>query len=400
MLNRAAGPFARALAAVRPDNDHAASSEAASPPRAPTAHARALVALAGLAALALALPGAASAFDQPFIGSFTKFSEVGSTVPANGDENPYGIVNVTTSTGSLVAGDILISNFNNSANLQGTGTTIVQLSPGGRQTLFAQINPAALSEPCPGGVGLTTALAILPHGFVVVGSLPTKDGSASTAEAGCLIVLDSSGHVVETISGPPINGPWDMTSVAAGENATLFVTNVLNGTVASGEAPIDEGTVVRIRVHTSDHRPPKVTSESVIATGFPERTDPSALVVGPTGVAVGDEGTLYVADTQGNRIAAVPGALSRSVAIGEGGTTIAKGGYLNSPLGLTLAPNGDVLTANAADGDLVETTPVGAEFQPFDTGAGEGGLFGLVVAPSLKGAYLVDDANNTVGLAH
>ena len=143
-----------------------------------------------------------------------------------------------------------------------------------------------------------------------------------------------------------------------------------------------------------------MTSESVIATGFPERTDPAALVVGPTGVALGEDGTLYVADTQGNRIAAVPARAVPHDAIGEGGgTTVAKGGYLNSPLGLTLAPNGDILTANAADGNLVETTPVGAEFQPFDTGAGEGGLFGLVVTPSLKGVYMVDDANNTLALA-
>lgn len=353
-----------------------------------------------LIAFVLALPGAAAAFDQPFIGSLNKLSTVGSTVPGNGDENPYGIVDVSTSAGSLVAGDILISNFNNSENLQGTGTTIVQLTPSGHQSPFAQIDPATLPGPCPGGVGLTTALAILPRGFVVVGSLPTSNGIAATAQAGCLIVLDSGGHVVETISGPPIDGPWDMTSVASGQDATLFVTNVLNGTVASGETPIDEGTVVRLRVHTSARRPPKVTSTSVIATGFPERTDPAALVVGPTGVALGDEGSLYVADTQGNRIAAVPGALNRSMPLGGGGVTVAKGGYLNNPLGLTLAPNGDILTANANDGDVVETTPVGAEFQPLDSEAGAGGLFGLAVAPTSKGLYFVNDSNNTLDLAH
>ena len=113
-------------------------------------------------------------------------------------------------------GDILISNFNNSENLQGTGTTIVQMTPPGSLSLFAQINPATLPGPCPGGVGLTTALAILPGGYVVVGSLPTTNGIAATAQAGCLIVLDSTGHVVKTISGAPINGPWDMTAVDRG----------------------------------------------------------------------------------------------------------------------------------------------------------------------------------------
>ncbi len=366
---------------------------------------RPLAALATLLAWAAVAPAGATAFEHPFIGALKTVTPIGSTVPANGDQNPYGIINVSRSTGSLVAGDILISNFNNAGspptgNLQGTGTTIVQMSPGGHLSLFAQINPASLPGPCPGGVGLTTALAILPGGYVVVGSLPTADGSAATAQAGCLIVLDSSGHPVETISGPPIDGPWDMTAVSEGASSTLFVSNVLNGTVASGETPIDEGTVVRIRLHTRENRPPRVTSMAVVASGFPERTDPAALVVGPTGLALGDEGTLYVADTQGNRIAAVPGALTRQAPLGGGGETVAVGGYLNNPLGMTLAPNGDLLTANANDGNLVESTPTGAEYQPLDTGAGAGGLFGLVLSPNSKGVYLVDDANNTLELLH
>jgi hypothetical protein len=373
--------------------------------RRPARQRAAKVALLSLLAALLACftlsPGAALAFDHPFIGQFSTISSLGSTVPANGDVNPYGIVNVPRSVGSLVQGDILISNFNNAENLQGTGTTIVQMTPTGSLSLFAQINPATLPGACPGGVGLTTALAVLPHGFVVVGSLPTTDGKATTAQAGCLIVLDKVGHVVETIAGPPIDGPWDMTSVNEGSGATLFVTNVLNGTVASGETPTDGGTVVRIRLHIrGKHHPPTVTAMDVIANGFPERTDPAALVVGPTGVALGDDGTLYVADTQDNRIAAVADAAGRQTPLEGGGVTIATGGYLNNPLGLTLAPNGDVLTANANDGNIVETTPVGAEFQPLDTGAGGGGLFGLAVAPHRQGVFFVDDSNNTLGLLH
>jgi hypothetical protein len=362
---------------------------------------------AALTCAALA-PGLASAFDHPFIGQFKTITSLGSTVPANGDVNPYGIVTVPHSDGALVRGNTLISNFNNEENLQGTGTTIVQMTPAGGLSLFAQIKASALPGPCPGGVGLTTALAILPGGFVVVGSLPTANGQAATAQAGCLIVLDSSGHVVQTISGPPINGPWDMTEVDQGDGATLFVTNVLNGTVASGETPTDGGTVVRIRVRVGereDHgdrhrRALRVSAIDVISSGFPERTDPAALVIGPTGVGLGEEGTLYVADTQGNRIAEVPGALYRQTPLGEGAITVAAGGYLNNPLGLTIAPNGDVLTANANDGNLVETTPIGAEFQPRDTGAGGGGLFGLAVAPHNQGVLFVNDSNNTLDLLH
>ena len=80
--------------------------------------------------------------------------------------------------------------------------------------------------------------------------------------------------------------------------------------------------------------------------------------------------------------------------------TVAEGGFLNSPLGMTLAPNGDILTANAADGNIVETTPAGAQFPPFDTGAGGGGLFGLTITANLGGVLFVDDADNTLGLLH
>jgi hypothetical protein len=368
---------------------------------------RSLVPLAALLLLAAVLPAGADAHHSSgsFIGSFSKVDTIGSTVPENGDQNPYGIVTVPRSTGSLVAGDILISNFNNigespTGNQQGRGSTIVELSPSGHLTLFAELHEGALGGDCPGGVGLTTALTILPKGFVVVGSLPTENGKSKTMKAGCLIVLDSSGHPLETISGPPINGPWDMTSVSQGQNSTLFVTNVLNGTVAAEPETVEEGTVVRIRLHGTDHNAPQVTATDVIAEGFPERTDEEALVVGPTGVALGSDGTLYVADTDRSRIAAVPDALRRSTAIGGGGTTVAEGGFLKGPLGMTLAPNGDLVTANAGDGNLVETTPTGAQFSPVATGTKAGGLFGLTVAPDAQGVYFVNDEKNTLGLLH
>jgi len=96
-------------------------------------------------------------------------------------------------------------------------------------------------------VGLTTALVVLRRGWVIVGSLPTSDGMSATMQAGCLIVLNSQGAVVETFQGGDIKGPWDMTALDKNGRAWLFVTSVLNGKVATDTPPpIDQGTVLRI----------------------------------------------------------------------------------------------------------------------------------------------------------
>jgi hypothetical protein len=328
-------------------------------------------------------------------------------VPANGDVNPYGIVTVPRSVGLLQRGDLLVSNFNNSGNQQGTGTTIVQLPPrastASTAPVFAQIDPKALPGPCPGGIGLTTALTVTRSGFVIVGSLPTSNWMSSTAKAGCLLVLNSHGKVVETIAGGPINGPWDMTAVDHGLFVTLYVTNVLNGTVAAGTNAsgegnlVDRGTVVRIQLLTIPGIRPVVLDERVIATGFTEQTDPNALVLGPTGVALGRDGTLYVADTVNSRIAAIPDAPFRFFPATGGGFTVSSGGDLMAPLGMTLAPNGDILTDNGGDGNIVETTPFGAQTEVgADTVNGAGALFGLTVPRGFDGVYFVDDGDNTL----
>src|SRR5579859_3226906 len=332
---------------------------------------------------------------------------VASTVPSNGDVNPYGMAVVPVTMGSLTQGNILISNFNNSNNFQGTGTTIVQITPGGKMSQFAQINDNNLPGPCPGGIGLTTALVALRSGFVVVGSLPTTDGTSATAQAGCLLVLDSNGNVVETFFGSLINGPWDMTAMDGGSNVSLFVTNVLNGTVAGGGNVVHQGTVLRLNLSIAKGQMPSLQSMTIIGSGFPERTDPAALVIGPTGVHLsaggsddGSNATLYVADSISNRIAAIPDAVRRTSSAGIG-ATITKGGSLNDPLGLTVASNGNIITVNGDDGFAVTITPDGHQIQKVlldSSGSppGAGALFGVTTVGDLL--YYVDDATNTLNV--
>jgi DNA-binding beta-propeller fold protein YncE len=323
-----------------------------------------------------------------------------STVPANGDVNPYGVAVVPRGTGRLGQGSILVSNFNDKANVQGTGTTIVQITPHGHVSLFARVSRHLRG--CPGGVGLTTALTVLRSGWVIVGSLPTKGGNVSGS--GCLIVLDRWGHVRETFAGRGINGPWDMTSADFGRAADLFVTNVLNGTVAAKGKTVHAGTVVRILLIIPPGRLPFILRLDTIGSGFGEHLDPAALVIGPTGVGLGRNGTLYVADTVANRIAAIPDAVFRVSDAGPG-FTVSQGHHLKGELGLVVAPGGDILTVNGGNGNLVEVTPSGLQVavRALDRSGsppGAGALFGLAVKPHHRAVYFVDDATNTFALLH
>jgi hypothetical protein len=355
--------------------------------------------------------------DDVILHRFTTISPVASTVPANGDINPYGVARVKRTVGNLMVGHILVSNFNNSANMQGTGTTIVDVSPEGTVGLFAQLNAGTLPGSCPGGIGLTTALVVLRAGWVVVGSLPTTDGTAGTAQAGCLIVLDSMGNPVETFFGSFINGPWDMTAVENDHEARLFFTNVLNGTVAGNGQVVNQGTVVRLDLGLPETGIPFIESMTVIGSGFPERTDPAALVIGPTGLGIshgrGEDGSnfgaedrgrvLYIADSLSNRIALIPDAIYRTTPDGIG-TTFFMGGSLNDPLGLVVAPDGHVLTVNGDDGFITEITARGRQIATKlldNSGAppGAGTLFGLGFDPGV-GIYFVDDGTNVLNVLH
>jgi hypothetical protein len=188
---------------------------------------------------------------------------------------------------------------------------------------------------------------------------------------------------------------------------------VLNGDVAHATGEVDQGTVVRMRLALEDRKIPKMIDSTEIGSGFPEKADPNALRIGPTGVALssgdggngdnnagGDEGngnTLFLADSLANRIAAIHDASTRTSSGGTG-HTVTSGNFLNDPLGLALAPNGDIVTSNGNDGLLVETTPGGSRLAHFDTGLDGGSLFGIAVKPDNRGLYLVGDGSNHLNL--
>jgi hypothetical protein len=274
-------------------------------------------------------PSARPSPAHSFLSTLGHVTQVGSTVPANGDINPYGVAVVRASSGRLVQGETLVSNFNDAANVQGTGRTIVELSPQGKPTLFAKISSLPKGQHCPSGIGLSTALAVLPGGWVVVGSVPAAGPSGrptNSNPAGCLIVLNSSGAVAEMWNNAAINGPWDLTTSVKGSSAAIFVSNALSR--PPGNKPLPTSalcTISRINV-TLGSSAPRLTGTTIVGTGFPWQVNHATFVLAPTGLAVSNAGTLYVGQTLGNHITAIPDALTRSTPVKDGTSTLTKNG--------------------------------------------------------------------------
>jgi hypothetical protein len=293
------------------------------------------------------------------------------TDSGNGDGNPYGVAFVPNGFppgGPLRAGDVLVANFNSNSGLQGTGTTIVQIKQsGGPASLFFGGTPP---------LGFTTALGVLRAGFVFVGSLPTSDGTCNTIGQTSLLIIDHQGNLVATLTDPNLlDGPWDLTVNDLGNRAQVFVSNVLNGTVT------------RINLKTTHSGKIMVESMTRVASGYGFACNAAAVVVGPTGLAYDrSKDVLYVASTSDNEIFAVPNVGSAKGDQGAGTVIYQDNEHLHGPLGLVLAPNGDLITANGDAinppdpshfSEIVEFTPTGQFVGQFQIDPVVGSAFGL-----------------------
>jgi hypothetical protein len=336
----------------------------------------------------------ASFLNQPVIPRLPSAPQVNTTtVPSIGDVNPYGVAIVPKgfpAKGSATApGDILVSNFNNSDNTQGTGRTIVSISPSGQQSLFFQ---------GPMGLGLTTALGVLKGGggFVLVGNVPTMDGTAATIGQTSLLVINNAGQQVGTISDSAmLNGPWDLTIHDQGSKAQVFVSNVLSGTVTRLDVTVSKknGVVVKDKVQ--------------IASGYIHQPNDAAVVVGPTGLVFDPKrNVLFVASTGDNKVFSIANPLRTMSDAGTGTLVYQDNTHLHGPLALAQAPNGDLLSAqgdavnpdSAQPSEIVEFTPAGAFVAQLSLNSMQGGAFGLAISNTSKTITLdaVNDITNTL----
>jgi DNA-binding beta-propeller fold protein YncE len=370
--------------------------------------------LAAVITLSLSLSATVHAEPRGMLETIKHHKFLSSTIPDNGDVNPYAVIIAPVSAGSIEAGDVLIDNFNNISNLQGTGTTIVRYRPTTKETkLFAAV-PQKLPA-CPGGVGLTTAMTMLKTGWVIVGSLPSTDGTTKTKGDGCLLVFDATGHHVATWAGPTINGPWGNMAVAdRGDSATLFIS--MAGHDLPGPEIVDpathypviqaKATVLRLDLTIAAGKPPMLSSQTVVGSGFSQRADRDNFLFGPTGLVLGPDDTLYVTDGLDNEITAIANASTRSDSAGKG-KQVAKGELLAWPLAMVMTPQGHLIVANGKNGQAVEVDPqagkqVYAHWLNTDQAQsppGNGNLFGLALAADGKSFYYVEDDINALRIA-
>jgi hypothetical protein len=369
--------------------------------------------MVALAVLLTTMAGTAQA-DEPrgLLETVHRHVTLTSTIPDNGDLNPYAVVVAPVSAGKIQKNDVLVDNFNNVSNLQGTGGTIVDYNPAAKKTtLFASL-PQQLPQ-CPGGVGLTAAMTMLKSGWVIVGSGPSRDGTTRTKGEGCLIVLDPNGAVAATWTGPNINVPWgNIAAIDNGATASLFISMAgfdvpspdIVDPISKIPVAVNKATVLRLDLSIAEGKPPVITGQTVIADGLGQRADKDAFLVGPTGLALSlDNATLYASDAQNNRIVSIADPLTRTTSAGTG-EPITADGLLKRPLALAMTPGGHLLACNAKNGQVVEIDPVTktqlyaqwidadqAQFPP-----GNGDLFGIAMTPDGKGFYYVEDDMNTL----
>lgn len=370
-----------------------------------------MLASGGLAAGGLAAGGLAGAAAVPHAGRSAPRLTFRRTVlahlaTAGSGSNPYGIATVPLSNGKLVAGDVLVAEFNATGGPAGSGTSILQVDPATRATtVFAQ------GLPISGPVGI----AINPvNDLVWLGDFGATDGSTAN-----VVVLLPNGTVKAQYSAatPPVtNGQAPTFAGVWGQGVSQLPSGQVSfyyGTTGSGTSGAGGGSVYRIDPHPTGpaNGQPLNATYVQLATGLGDNATAAALPVsatnaaGPQGLAYDSaNGTLYVADDANNTITAIPNA---ATATGPTTTTTVPvaAGVLDVPENIALAPNGDLVVANAGNNtiDLIDPSTGATLGAAVVDHRAPGALFGLVVAPGASAApststtvFYVDDNFNTL----
>ncbi len=349
--------------------------------------------------LALLASATVASAASPIQLSSYRSTLVGSVVAPNGDVNPYGLTVVPTTVGNLVAGDVLVADFNSSTT-PGAGTTILEVNPTtGTSSVFFQ---GSATNGVVGPVGI----AINPvNGIVWLGDYgPANSAGTYSGAASDVVAVKPTGTVLATFNNTTtgttdFNGVWGQAVSDVNGQVAFYWTNAGDGTTGTGG-----GQVWRLNPNptgTKNGQPLNATY-TLIASGLdssPAGTT-AATTVGPQGMAYDPaNGNLYVTEDSSNQMVAIPGAATATSAT----TTkpILAGTPLNSPQNVVVDPtSGNLVVANGAgNNDLIELSTTGQVLSTLnvDSTAPAGALFGLaaiVVNNQLALYYGNADSNN------
>lgn len=314
---------------------------------------------------------------------------IGSTVdPKNGDLNPYGLDVAKASAGPISKGDLVVCNFNDSANVQGNGTTIVSLHPqqGSTPTHIAQ---DASLKGC-------DALALSPNDNPWNAAFVANDNP----------IFSPEGSLVTTLGNGPWHGPFGETfSPTKGPfgNAAFYVSNAATG---------GNGSIVRVNITANGF------TFDEIATGFAINGGAPGSILGPSGLQYdAKRDRLFIVDgadnslTVFNFVSLIPahGIVVKGSEFSGVAHFLARrvfaGAPLNGPISSALLPNGHLVLGNTLDPAgtnlMVEISPSSGKVlatKNVDTGAA-GALFGMVATGTSAGdtkIYFNDDNTNTL----
>jgi hypothetical protein len=294
---------------------------------------------------------------------------IGSTIdPKFGQLNPYGLSVAPATNGAFTAGDLVVCNFNDKKNVQGTGYTIVALhpKPGSKPSLV--IGDKKLLLGC-------DALALAPDDTIWAADFGANDNP----------VISANGSLMTNITGPPLDRPFGQ-----------IFAQPLHASPAFYESNAADGSVERINLGAT-------FTFTQVASGMAVNHGKPGSILGPSGLAYDPKiDTLYVVDGAADKVGAVY-AIS-NVSTSPSMHTVFSGAPLDGPISSALLYNGNLVVGNTLNPNgknlMVELTPKGKVLDVRNVDKGTAGAIFGMVATGTNAAdtkiYFNDDNDNNL----
>ncbi|MBV8066754.1 MAG: hypothetical protein JO113_02170 [Candidatus Eremiobacteraeota bacterium] len=331
-----------------------------------------------------ALRQVAPAKEYSILKMLKKQVVIGSTIdPKHGQLNPYGLTVAPSTVGDFTKGDLVVCNFNDKQNVQGTGYTIVALhpKPGSSPTLVSSSKTLVGCD----------ALALSSGDDIWAAAFTADDNP----------IISASGKLEGNISGKKFDHPFGQ-----------IFAQPTSGNPAFYESNAGRGTIVRIKLGSK-------FEYNVIARGFAVNHGQPGSIFAPSGLAYNPDGDkLYIVDGTNNTVVVFSNVSSirrDGVFVSSDGKSFSgpdasdakllyAGKPLDGPISSALLANGNLVVGNTSNPSgqniMVELSPSGKVLatRNVDKGA-PGAIFGMVATGSNANdtkLYFNDDNDNNL----